>query len=436
MNIPKIIEAIGDIDDKFLKEAELPEIKRFRFKPTLLAAIIAIIALSTSVSALNYTDYTIVQDKTAKSSESSTNRRNTDNAAEVLPLSTSKKAVKEEKPVAVDYVSYTSATQNMKYALDRHSTFGYESPYDEEKTHEGFADLTRTLNSTGDYDFFYREYGEAILNPEEFPWLESLDGYVNELTPEGEFMTGDFRVTSVMCDDHFFFATVQYALPKSVKKALEDLPEGAELDFKQCRVEPSAPYMWSSPIFLDGDVMTFIVCAKCCYSFTGDEATIDLRNFGYLDPDNNYRFTSLYSMGKTVTVPLKGIKMPESRISNTVVYPTELGDVSMTAQLSPFGIILKMTSTNNEATHSLSTDKYFGYNNLRIHLDDGRIYGSGKTYFGLYYLIDGISGYPENYEDDDPTNDIQCMCLPFVKPVDIDKIEKLSIDGYELVFED
>lgn len=430
MNIPKIIEAFGDIDDKFLKEAELPERKRFRFKPTLLAAIIAIIALSTGAAAVSYTDYAAVYKKAALILESCFSPQR---VAEAVPLSAKKK--EKEIPAAVDYISYTSATQNMKYALDRHSTFGYESPYDEEKTHEGFADLTRTLNGTGDYDFFYREYGEAILNPEEFPWLESLDGYVNELTPEGEFMTGDFRVTSVMCDDHFFFATVQYALPKSVKKALEDLPEGAELDFKQCRVEPSAPCMWSSPIFLDGDVMTFIVCAKCCYSFTGDEATINLRNFGYLDPDNNYRFTSLYSMDKTVTVPLKGIKMPESRISKPVICPTELGDVTMTAQLSPFGIILKMTSDDPETTSAFCSSKYFG-NNLRIHLKDGRIYGSGKSYFGTYYLLDGKSGFSENCEDDDPTNDVHCLCLPFVKPVDIDKIEKLSLDGYELVFED
>ena len=57
MNIPKIIEAIGGIDDKYLKEAELPEKRRFRFKPTLLAAIIVIVALSTGAAALNYTRF-------------------------------------------------------------------------------------------------------------------------------------------------------------------------------------------------------------------------------------------------------------------------------------------------------------------------------------------------------------------------------------------
>lgn len=435
MNIPKIIEAIGGIDDKYLKEAELPERRRFRFKPTLLAAIIAIIALSTSVSALSYNDYTIVQDKTAKNSESSIDRQKTDNAAEAVPLSAKKKAVKKEIPVPVNYISYTSGTQNLKYTLDRRSGFAYVSPFDEEKTHPGFADLTITCKSTGDYDFFYREYGEAIPNPEEFPWLESLDGYVNELTPEGEFMTGDLRVTSVMCDEHFFFATVQYALPEKVKKALEDLPEGAELCFNQCRVEPSGPYMWSTPIFIDGDVMTFLVCAKCCYSFTGDEASIDLRNFGYDDPNNNYRFTSIYNSGKTVTIPMEGIKKAENRISKSVVCSTELGDVTMTAELSPFGIILKMISDNPETTSAFCSSKYFG-DNIRIHLDDGRIYGSGKSYFGTYYLFDGKSGFSENCEDDDPANDIQCLCLPFVKPVDIEKVEKLSIDGYELVFED
>ena len=63
MNIPKIIEAIGGIDDKYLKEAELPEKRRFRFNPTLLAAIIVIVALSTGAAALNYTDYAAVYKK-------------------------------------------------------------------------------------------------------------------------------------------------------------------------------------------------------------------------------------------------------------------------------------------------------------------------------------------------------------------------------------
>lgn len=436
MNIPKIIEAFGDIDDKFLKEAELPERKRFRFKPTLLAAIIAIIALSTGAAAVSYTDYAAVYKKAALILESCFSPQR---VAEAVPLSGRNNAdkMKKEKeiPVPVNYVSYTSGMENMKYALDRYSRFGYESPYDEEKTHEGFADLTTTLKSAVDYDFFYREYGEAIPNPEEFPWLESLDGYVNELESEGEFMTGDLRVTSVMCDEHFFFATMQYALPEKVKKALKDIPDGAKLCFNQRSIEPRAPYMYNSPIFLDGDVLTLIVSSKCCKDPLPDEATIDLRNFGYYDPDNNYRFTSLYSKGKTVTVPMEGIKMPENRISKPVVYPISLGDVTMTAELSPFGIILKMTSENPKTTSAFCSSKYFG-NNLRIHLDDGRIYGSGKSYFGTYYLFDGKSGFTENCEDDDPTNDVHCLCLPFVKPVDIDKIEKLSLDGYELVFED
>ncbi len=54
MNISKIAEAFGYIDDRFLKEAELPQKRHFKFKPTLLAAIISIVALSTSVAAISY----------------------------------------------------------------------------------------------------------------------------------------------------------------------------------------------------------------------------------------------------------------------------------------------------------------------------------------------------------------------------------------------
>ncbi|GEM_PF-2670305 len=445
MNIPKIIEAIGGIDDKYLKEAELPEKRRFRFKPTLLAAIIVIVALSTGAAALNYTDYAAVYKKATQILSScfnsqisaKTDKYPAENGKESSADAGNSALIYEdestESAVAISYISYTSGLDKMKYSLDRRSGLQNESPFTEEETMPEFADLTPVRYA--DYNYFYNEYGEEIPDPALFPWLENLEEYGVEIENEGEFMTGDFRATAIMCDDHYLWAVVQYALPEKAKKALEDIPDDAYLSFKYYNIEPSAAYTNIVPISLEGDVFTFSVYSRG-YGSMPDAVEISLNGFGYISPESNWEFVPLWAAKGNITIPSDKLKKMDNRISNTIKCPTKYGDVDISAQLSPFGIMFKLTSENSKASKIANNPTGIDLNNLRIHLDDGRIYGSGETYFALYYILDGKSGFLENYDDTDPTNDIYYISFPFANAVDIQKIEKLSFDGYELVFED
>ena len=437
MNIPKIIEAFGDIDDKFLKEAELPERKRFRFKPTLLAAIIAIIALSTGAAAVSYTDYAAVYKKAALILESCFSPQR---VAEAVPLSAKKKEKEdkkaEEKPAPVSYVSSASGLEQLKYLFDRETGLQCVSPFTEEETSPEFTDLTTEHEI--DCDYYYREFGEEIPDPTKFPWLESLEEYGNELTTEGEFMTGDFRVSAVMCDDHYFYAVLQYALPEHVKEALKDIPDDTYLSFYNCRITPSGGYLGVSPIALEDGVLTFMLSTTGYESYP-DEFEISISGFGYRYMKNSSDYHPLCEAKASITIPADKLKKLDNRIAKPIKYPTKDGDVDLSAELSPFGIMFRFSSENKKAAENMyfgPSDAGIGFNNLRIFLEDGSVYGSGKTYFGLHYILAGHSGFAVNYEDIDPTNDVYYISIPFANAVDIDKIEKISVNGYELVFED
>ncbi len=445
MNIPKIIEAIGGIDDKYLKEAEQPERRRFRFKPTLLAAIIGIAVLSTGAAALNYTDYAAVYRKATQILNSCFNSQ-IPAKTEKYPAEDGKESSADagnsalvyedestESAVAISYISYTSGLDKMKYSLDRRSGLQDESPFTEEETMPEFTDLTPVRYA--DYNYFYEHYGEEIPDPADFPWLESLEEYGVELENEGEFMTGDFRVSAVMCDDHYFNAIIQYALPEKVKKALEDIPEDAALSFRETRIFRTSGYEGIIPISLEGNVFTFTVYSQGYLSLP-DEIDITLKGFGYVPDSGWFYFNTLYDVEEHIIIPAEKIKKMDNRVSEAVVYPTKYGDVYITAQLSPLGIMLKLTSEDYKASKTVfHNDYFFGLSKLRIYLDDGRIYGSGKTYFALRYVMGSISGFGENIEDFDPTNDIYCISLPFAKAADISRIEKITIGKYEFTFE-
>lgn len=439
MNIPKIIEAVGYIDDKYLKEAEPAAKRHFRFNPTLLAAIIAIIALSTSAAALSYTDYTVVHEKPAKSSELRSDRQKTDKSAGVTPLShgKNKEEKKElEKPVPVDYVSPASGLEQLKYILDRETGLQCVSPYKDDKTSPDFCDLT--IEGEIDCDYFFQEYGEEIPDPAKFAWLEGLEECGNELTPEGEFMTGDFRVTAVMCDDHYFYAVLQYALPESAKKGLKSMPENCRLSFYNCRIMPSGGYLGVSPIALEDGVLTFMLSTTGYESYP-DEFEISISGFGYRNFSRWSDFTPLCEVKKSIIIPADKLKKMDNRIAKPIKYPTQDGDVDLSAELSPFGIMFKFSSENQKAAKNMyfgPSDASIDLSNIRIFLEDGKIYGSGTTYYGLYYLICGQSGFAVNYDDTDPTNDVYYISIPFANAVDVDMIEKISANGHELVFED
>ena len=379
MNISKIIRAFGQIDDKFLLEAEEAEarkISRFRFKPVLLAAAIGVFALGTTVFAISRAD----------------------------------------------------GLSKMKYAFDRYSGIKSETVQSDNPAED---DLTPDVEQ--DYTF-YNDYTDSeIKDPTEFPWLEDLAEYGSEFEYDTEPTAGDFRVTAVLSDDHYFYATVQYALSDDVLKALGELPEGTVPTFSLVHFADGGGYEGANPISLEKNIYTFAV-SSLGFDSLPDEATITIKNFGYnervFDENRGFYvdvFHTLAEFDKKLKIPTSELKKAESKKSEQVVYQTESGGVYMTAELSPMGIYLCYTSENAEAALSLFDDKYFLPNKLQIHLDDGRVFGDGETFFELSYILSGRSGGIKN--------GIVCESLPFVKPADISHIEKITVGGCEFVFE-
>ena len=386
MNVSKIIRAFGQIDDKFLLEAEKAEIRkngRFRFKSVTLAAAIGVFTLGTTVFAISRSD----------------------------------------------------GLGKMKYAFDRYS--GIKS--DTVQSDGQAADLTPEVEQ--DYTFFSDYTDSEIKDPAEFPWLEDLAEYGCEFEYGGELKVGDFRVTSVLSDDHYFYATVQYALSDDVLKALGELPEGTVPTFSLVHFADGGGYEGANPISLEGNIYTFSA-AILGFESLPDDVTFKIKNFGYNEPIfDKWRgfyvdvFHPLAEFEEELKIPTSGFKKAESKKFEQAVYQTESGDVYMTAELSPMGIYLCCESENAEAALSLSEDKYFLPNKLQIYLDDGRVFGDGETFFELNYILRGRSGEIKNYNDGDPENDIFCDSLPLMKPADISHIVKLTFDGCEFVFE-
>lgn len=387
MNISKIIRAFGQIDDKFLLEAEKaerPRPARFRLDSVLLAAVISVVALGITAFA----------------------------------------------------VSGLRGLDKMKYAFDRYSGIKSETEQTESPAED---DLTPDVEQ--DYTF-YNDYTDSeIKDPTEFPWLEDLSEYGSEFEYDTEPPEGEFRVTSVLSDDHYFYATVQYALSDDVLKALGELPEGTVPTFSLVHFADGGGYEGANPISLEGNIYTFSV-ASLGFDSLPDEATITIKNFGYneqvFDENRGFYvevFHPLAEFDKKLKIPTSDLKKAESKKSEQVVYQTESGGVYMTAEISPMGIYLCYESEPAEAALSLFDDKYFLPNKLQIHLDDGRVFGDGETFFELSYILSGRSGGIKNYNDGDPENDIFCDSLPFIKPADISHIVKLTIGGCEFVFE-
>lgn len=377
MNIPKIIRAFGDIDDRFIMEmmdAERPSVRRIKLKLILPAAVIGILALGTTVIAMGT----------------------------------------------------SSGLDKMKYSFDRYT--GLQTPT---VTSDGAVSHAVTdLTPDREFDFtYFEQFGEKIPDPNEFPWLEDYEAFGNEFDTTGELEQGDFRTVAVICDDHYFWAVMQYALPDIALKALGDIPDGQPPEFSKPHFKNSV-YQGMRPISLEGNIFTFTVFSEGFLSLD-ESVEIHFRSLGYNPVSGGINFVSLYGVNRYYTVLTDGLKRAENYVSENVIYPTDSGDAYMTMELSPFGIYLSYTG---EGSESIYHDKEFGYNNMRIYLTDGRIYGSGETYAALSHILSGKSGEIENYDDDDPTNDIYHESFPFSKPVDITKIEKISIGGVEFKF--
>lgn len=382
MNIPKIIRAFGDIDDKFIMEmmdAERPSVRRIKLKLILPAAVIGILALGTTVIAMGT----------------------------------------------------SSGLDKMKYSFDRYT--GLQTPT---VTSDGAVSPAVTdLTPDREFDFtYFEQFGEKIPDPNEFPWLEDYEAFGNEFDTTGELEQGDFRTVAVICDDHYFWAVMQYALPDEAVKALDDIPDGQPPTFRSSHFTNQggreAGYEGMRPISLEDNILTFTVYSKG-YLSLDKKVIIYFHNLGYYPIAGDIQFVTLYETEKYYTIPTGELNKAENYLSETVKYPVGSDEVDMTLELSPFGVFVTYTGRSASSVYS---DKYFGSNNMRIYLTDGRIYGSGETYWALSHIIDGKSGFIDNYDDDDPTNDIYHESFPFSKPVDITKIEKISIGGVEFKF--
>ena len=383
MNVSKIIRAFGQIDDKFLLEAEKAEIRkngRFRFKSVTLAAAIGVFTLGTTVFAISRAD----------------------------------------------------GLGKMKYAFDHYSGIKSET----EQT-EIPAEYDLTPEAEQDYTFFNGYTDSELKDPADFPWIENLAEYGDEFEYDTEQKPDEFRLTSVLLDDHCFYATVQYVIPDDVKKELgKKLPEGAVPWFR-IHFQDGGGYEDTYPISLEGNLYTFTIYSLG-FSSLPDEITVTFRDFGYREMEDGQiisDFQNALDFERTLTVSTSKLKKTESKISGEEVYHTESGDVYMTAELSPTGIFLNYHSEDGKAALELYDDKYFLPNKLQICLDDGRIYGDGETFFELFYILNGRSGNIINYNDGDPENDLVCESLTFKKPVDISHIEKIIIGGCEFIFD-
>ena len=383
MKTAKIIRAFGLIDDKFLIEAEdaaSPQKPRFKIKPVLIAAAISVLALSTTAFS----------------------------------------------------ISRASALENMKYAFDHYSGIKSET----EQT-EIPAEYDLTPEAEQDYTFFNGYTDSELKDPVDFPWIENLAEYGDEFEYDTEQKPDEFRLTSVLMDDHCFYATMQYVIPDDVKKELgKKLPEGAVPWFR-IHFQDGGGYEDTYPISLEGNLYTFTIYSLG-FSSLPDEITVTFRDFGYREMEDGQiisDFQNALDFERTLTVSTSKLKKTESKISGEEVYHTESGDVYMTAELSPTGIFLNYHSEDGIAASELYDDKYFLPNKLQICLDDGRIYGDGETFFELFYILNGRSGNIINYNDGDPENDLVCESLTFKKPVDISHIEKIIIGGCEFIFD-
>ena len=379
MNISKIIRAFGHIDDKFLIEAEEAEAKkssRFRFKPVLLAAAIGVFALGTTVFAISRAD----------------------------------------------------GLSKMKYAFDRYSGIhGKTEQAEDAKNSEG-VDLTPNVEN--DYSVF-EEYGEESPNPEEFPWLDSLDGYGTELEYGDETINpGEVRAAAVLCNEHYFYAVMQYAMPEEVMNTLSKIPEGKTPSFKHCRYEAGSGSVYQSimPVSVEDKIYTFVTYSLGFTSLP-DEVELTLSEFGYQSLGTPSDFVTLADIDVKADVSTKNLLKCEALISDDQIYSTDYGDAKITAELSTLGIIFRITGENKKSAEVVYDDKYFGVPHMKIYLKDGRIYGNGENYFALSHIIKGKTGWI------DKGSEVYYVSLPFTKPADIYLIEKIEVYDIEFIFD-
>lgn len=380
MNIPKIIKAFGQIDDKFLLEAEKAERLspvRFRLESVLLAAVISVVALGITAFA----------------------------------------------------ISRAGGLDMMKYAFDRYSGLTKETEPLEESTSPEATDLTPNIEN--DYTYF-EKYGEEIPNPEEFPWLNSLYGYGTEIEYGDEKLEpGEMRSVAILCDENHFYAVMQYSMSNDVLSAISEIPNGKTPEFKYCHYESDAggAYESTMPISVEDNIYTFVTYSLGFTSLP-DEVKITFSEFGYKNSNSLLDFVTMSDIEVEVTVSTINSIKSETLISREEKYSTQFGEARISAELSPFGILFRVTGDNEQSATVIYDDKYFGTPNMQIFLEDGRVYGNGETYWALSYIIKGKTGWI----DDGVEKKIYYISLPFTKPVDISQINRITVYDTEFSF--
>ena len=234
-----------------------------------------------------------------------------------------------------------------------------------------------------------------------------------------DFMPGDFRLISSVCDEYSFLGVVEF------NAAGYDIPENLEED---------SPLHWGvttnqafgrSPIVSfesrDGDILTYVIRiteeGRIPESFT-----VYFGENGYADDDSWY--VGLCGNGRGVTVDTAGLNVVKAVESAARVD----GIIDIKAKLVPLGLILLYDPAQIEEWEAETGDQWLRYSMsrenafLKIEMRDGTVFEQN------YDFAYGYDAYR------DPDAGETGIRISFAVPLETDKVAKITYCGTEFVF--
>ena len=235
---------------------------------------------------------------------------------------------------------------------------------------------------------------------------------------EDDLQEGEAKVVSITSDGHSFFALIDYLAPA---KALEDMSENEILSFEKFGDNCSNCSLGLQPVSRYGNLFTYVYYCGGIKTIPEDEIVITLEEFGRQRSDFAYEVISDGSVEAAVAV--SDIKFLEpSKSKNTVtVYGAEIS-----AELSPLGILLTLDRESYLEAEKQCGGKLLQISNIAIYMEDGTEYSFGAGNSPSLFRSD--TGWVEN--------GVQFAYMGFSAPLDISKIEKITLYDQELIFEE